>query len=66
MTRATTRRRPLAPALSRCVRSGCTKDTSRQVAYGHCLGCGQHIGATTAREWGRKVREPCPRCGRSW
>ena len=66
MTRATTRARNRRPALARCVRRGCRADVRGQVAYGHCLGCGQHIGATTASEWGRKVRLPCPRCGRPW
>ena len=33
---------------------------------GHCTHCGALITADTLREWHRKVRQPCPRCGRPW
>ena len=34
-------------------------------AAGRCLGCGCWIEAATADEWSRRVRLPCPNCGRS-
>lgn len=34
------------------------------VHMGHCLGCGGVIGAHSAKEWSRKVRQPCPHCGK--
>ena len=33
-------------------------------AAGRCLGCGCWIEAATADEWRRRVRLPCPDCGR--
>ena len=32
---------------------------------GHCLGCKRPITAATSREWSRKVKAPCPHCGRA-
>lgn len=33
---------------------------------GRCVHCGEKIEAKTAREWHKKVSEPCPGCGRAW
>ena len=33
-------------------------------AAGRCLGCGCWIEAATADEWRRRVRLPCPHCGK--
>ena len=33
-------------------------------AAGRCLSCGCWIEAATAEEWSRRVRQPCPHCGR--
>ena len=33
-------------------------------AAGRCSGCGCWIEAATAEEWHRRVRQPCPHCGR--
>ena len=33
---------------------------------GHCVHCGAHVSADTAKEWKMAVRAPCPRCGRPW
>ena len=32
---------------------------------GHCSGCRHPITAASSREWSKKVRRPCPRCGRA-
>ena len=34
-------------------------------AAGRCLGCGCWIEAATSGEWRRRVRLPCPHCGRA-
>lgn len=31
---------------------------------GRCQGCKGVIAANTSQEWHRKVRRPCPHCGR--
>ena len=33
---------------------------------GRCLSCRTWITAETAGEWSRKVKAPCPRCGKPW
>ena len=33
---------------------------------GRCINCRTWITAETAAEWFRKVKAPCPRCGRLW
>ena len=31
---------------------------------GQCMGCGKWVTASTAREWKKVVKAPCPHCGR--
>ena len=44
----------------------CSCGEQLQKHQGHCLACGYHIGADSARTWHIKVRAPCPRCGKPW
>ena len=33
---------------------------------GRCIHCRTLVEASSAAEWSRKVREPCPNCGKPW
>ena len=33
---------------------------------GRCINCRTWITAETAAEWSRKVKAPCPNCGKPW
>lgn len=47
-----------------CPRRFC--DAELEAFNGHCLNCGRHISAPTAKAWHIVVKAPCPRCGRPW
>ena len=41
--------------------------SEQQPRYGgRCINCRARITAQTAAEWHRKVKAPCPRCGKPW
>lgn len=62
------RENPLWPAPEKrpCSNGSCGAETAGQRHYGHCVHCGHHIGAQTSKAWSRKVKQPCPHCGRPW
>ena len=59
---------PLWPPVEKrpCPKAGCAVETSAHKHYGHCMNCGEHIGARTSRAWSMLVKQSCPRCGRNW
>lgn len=44
----------------------CRIETQGEIAFGHCVGCGRHVGAATWAAWSRAVKTPCPGCSRAW
>ena len=50
--------------LTTCPRDGIGTTDQRHVD--HCIHCGQHFSARTAREWASVVRMRCPRCNQAW
>ena len=41
-------------------------DPRHPYAYGHCTNCRRLIIGWSVYQWSILVREPCPRCGKSW